>query len=187
MSGEYHLAVLETDLGGIGVLGHCGRLNRVTIGHATPQDVLQAVLDQEELTLGDVEIADWCPEVADLLTRFVAGEPVDLSGIELSWPQKLTPFRQRVIKAARRIPWGETVSYGELAQRSGSPRAARAVGSVMATNRFALVVPCHRVVASSGAIGGFSTPRGIDLKKQLLANEATVPGIMDSLVATRKA
>lgn len=174
MSAHYELSAVETDLGWVGLLGQSGRLVRISIGHASSQEMFAAVRRQEELTVGEVELADWCPEVADLLSRFAAGEPVDLSGISLSWPGKLTQFRRRVVAAARKIPWGETVTYGELAQRSGSPGAARAVGSVMATNRFALVVPCHRVVASGGAIGGFSAPNGIELKQRLLANESVV-------------
>lgn len=174
MSGDYQLSVVETDLGWIGLLGQAEQLVRISIGHVSSQKAMQAVRRQEELTVGDVELADWCSELADRLARFANGEPDDLSDIELSWPDKLTPFRRRVINAARKIPWGETVTYGELARRSGSAGAARAVGSVMATNRFALIVPCHRVVASGGAIGGFSAPNGIRLKQRLLANEAAV-------------
>ena len=172
MSSDYQLSAVKTDLGWIGLLGQSDQLIRISIGHPSSQKLLAAVRQQEVLTVGDVELADWCPELADRLARFANGEPVDLLDIELSWPQELTPFRRRVVDAARRIPWGETVSYGELARRSGSPGAARAVGSVMATNRFAFIVPCHRVVASGGAIGGFSAPNGIALKQRLLANEA---------------
>ncbi len=68
----------------------------------------------------------------------------------------------------RQVGYGETVSYGELAERSGSPRAARAVGTVMATNRIPLILPCHRVLGSAGRIGGFSAPQGIDLKRRML-------------------
>jgi methylated-DNA-[protein]-cysteine S-methyltransferase len=72
----------------------------------------------------------------------------------------------------RRIRFGQTHSYGELASLVGSPRAARAVGSVMAKNRTPLVVPCHRVLASRGAIGGFSAMDGVHMKRRLLDLEA---------------
>jgi methylated-DNA-[protein]-cysteine S-methyltransferase len=68
-----------------------------------------------------------------------------------------------------RIPYGETRSYGEIADRLGSPGAARAVGRANATNRLPLVVPCHRVIAADGTLGGFNG--GLHLKERLLAHE----------------
>jgi methylated-DNA-[protein]-cysteine S-methyltransferase len=186
MTTPYKLAGFHTGLGWIGVLGEAARVTRILIGHDSLQAILQAVLEREELTLAEVEIADWCPELEDLLTRFADGEPVELTSVRLSWPRALTPFRRRVVAATRKIPWGRTVSYGELARRSGSPGAARAVGTVMSSNRFPLVVPCHRVVSGGGGLGGFTAPRGTDLKRQLLANEVSVPEIADSSFATRK-
>jgi methylated-DNA-[protein]-cysteine S-methyltransferase len=87
--------------------------------------------------------------------------PLDLSG--------RTEFQRRVLEACQGIGYGETVSYGELALRAGHPGAARAVGQVMATNRLALVVPCHRVVASGGGLGGYGL--GLGMKQALLAME----------------
>jgi methylated-DNA-[protein]-cysteine S-methyltransferase len=78
-----------------------------------------------------------------------------------------------VLQLARKIGYGRTVAYGELAARAGNSRAARAIGAVMASNPLPIIVPCHRVVASGGAIGGFSAPHGIELKKRLLEMEAT--------------
>jgi methylated-DNA-[protein]-cysteine S-methyltransferase len=83
----------------------------------------------------------------------------------------MTAFQQSVVKHCRRIPVGETMSYGELAQRAGHARAARAVGRVMSCNRFPLIVPCHRVV-SSNSLGGFSSPNGLKMKRRLLDAEA---------------
>jgi len=68
----------------------------------------------------------------------------------------LTPFARRVTAACRRIPWGEVRTYGQLAAVCGSPDAARAVGRVMAANRYPLIVPCHRVLAAGGRLGGYS-------------------------------
>jgi methylated-DNA-[protein]-cysteine S-methyltransferase len=86
----------------------------------------------------------------------------------------MTPFQQAVIERCRRIPAGETLSYAGLGKAAGHPGAARAVGRVMATNRFPLIVPCHRVVSATGAIGGFSAPDGIDMKRRLLMPEQTI-------------
>lgn len=87
--------------------------------------------------------------------------PADLSG--------LTGFTRRVLGAARTIPPGTTISYGELARRAGSPRACRAVGQVMARNPVPLVIPCHRVVAAAGP-GGYAG--GTAMKARLLALES---------------
>ncbi len=80
-----------------------------------------------------------------------------------------TPFQRALLAALRAVPWGEVVSYGELSQLAGRPRAARAAGTFCAENQFSLVVPCHRVVASDG-IGGYG-PSGVALKRRLLALE----------------
>jgi methylated-DNA-[protein]-cysteine S-methyltransferase len=90
---------------------------------------------------------------------------LDLEGID--------GFRLTVLETLRRdVSWGETVSYGELAQMAGRPRAARAVGRTMATNPLPFVIPCHRVVAAGGKIGGYgSGANAIDLKRALLARE----------------
>ena len=95
---------------------------------------------------------------------------MDFSGVQLDLSH-LTSFQERVIQRCRAIPYGVTLNYGELARQAGSPRAARAVGNVMATNRFPLVVPCHRVVGANGALGGYSAPNGLAIKVRLLRNE----------------
>ncbi len=89
--------------------------------------------------------------------------PVDLDAV--------TPFRRRVLEALRGVGRGKTVSYGELARMVGSPGAARAVGSACANNPVPLWIPCHRVLAGDGRIGGFSG--GLAVKRALLAIEGT--------------
>ena len=72
----------------------------------------------------------------------------------------------------REVGWGETVSYGELAEMAGRPRAARAVGTAMRSNPLPFVIPCHRVVAAGGRIGGYGGGRNaVELKRALLARE----------------
>lgn len=80
-----------------------------------------------------------------------------------------TEFQQRVWQTLKLIPWGETISYGELASRIGQPNAARAVGSANGANPLAPVVPCHRVIQSGGSLGGYGG--GLPLKSRLLAAE----------------
>jgi methylated-DNA-[protein]-cysteine S-methyltransferase len=86
--------------------------------------------------------------------------------------ERLPAFQRRVYEAAREIPPGTTVSYGDLAARLGSPGAARAVGQALGRNPFAIVVPCHRVLAAGGRMGGFSAKGGVITKARLLALES---------------
>jgi methylated-DNA-[protein]-cysteine S-methyltransferase len=102
------------------------------------------------------------------LQRFFEGEAV-------TFPDQLdfsntTAFDQAVWDAARTIPYGETRSYAWLAERTGKPRAFRAVGGAMSRNRFPIIVPCHRVTASNGSLGGFRG--GLELKRRLLKLES---------------
>ena len=90
---------------------------------------------------------------------------LDLEGID--------GFRRIALETlAREVPWGETVTYGELADLAGRPRAARAVGSAMRDNPLPFVIPCHRVVAAGGKIGGYGGGRNaVALKRELLTRE----------------
>lgn len=107
--------------------------------------------------------------IAELL-RYLEGEPIDFSSIAVDFGDRGIGER-KIYAALRTVHWGETVSYGELAQRAGLPGAAQAVGAAMAKNPVPVVVPCHRVLAAHGRIGGFSAPGGIATKEKLLALE----------------
>lgn len=98
--------------------------------------------------------------------------------LTVDWPASLTPFARTVLETlVERVPWGETVSYGELAELAGKPRAARAVGTIMSTNTVPFVVPCHRVIAAGGRIGGYGGGRdAVELKRWLLAREGVCFG-----------
>ena len=113
------------------------------------------------------------PEVQGVIDRIVAllrGEASDLSSIPLDMDQ-VPAFHRRVYEAARAIPPGMTLSYGDIAARAGAPGAARAVGQALGRNPFPIVVPCHRVLAAGGKIGGFSAQGGIATKRRMLAIE----------------
>ncbi|WP_419999135.1 methylated-DNA--[protein]-cysteine S-methyltransferase [Streptomyces boninensis] len=127
-----------------------------------------------EETFGERADAGDAPFAAAIvqLDAYFAGERTDFD-----LPLKLTgtPFQQRVWKELQQIPYGETISYGELAERIGNPAASRAVGLANGKNPIGIIVPCHRVVGANGSMTGYGG--GIQRKQRLLALEQEVlPG-----------
>ncbi len=164
------MTTFESDLGWIAAAWSGGVLARLTFGHSSPQVAVSC------LAVGEVPTAA-TRSMKSLMRRlqsFASGNRNDDFLDILLLVSGMTVFQQAVIERCRRIPAGETLSYAGLGQAAGYPGAARAVGRVMATNRFPLIVPCHRVVSASGAIGGFSAPDGIDMKRRLLKPEQTI-------------
>jgi methylated-DNA-[protein]-cysteine S-methyltransferase len=106
------------------------------------------------------------------LRAYFAGE---LRSFELPLAPRGTSFQRRVWDELRRIPYGETISYGELARRVGSPEAARAVGSANGRNPIPIVVPCHRVIGADGTLVGYGG--GLARKRWLLGHEAGARGL----------
>jgi methylated-DNA-[protein]-cysteine S-methyltransferase len=132
---------------------------------AGPDGVRRIVIDGATPADGDPECDD---RIAGELDEYFAGArtrftvPVDLGDVT-------APFHRRVLETLRDdVGYGETVAYGELAAMAGRPRAARAVGSAMANCPVPILVPCHRVLAAGGAIGGYGR---LDHKRALLALE----------------
>ena len=108
-------------------------------------------------------------EAVEQLRAYFAGER---KSFDLPMRIEGTPFQKKVWKALQAIPYGETISYGELARRVGAPKASRAVGSANGCNRIPIVIPCHRVIASDGTLGGFGG--GLPTKQILLDLERSV-------------
>ncbi|MEV5238610.1 methylated-DNA--[protein]-cysteine S-methyltransferase [Streptomyces cinnamoneus] len=106
------------------------------------------------------------PEAARQLAAYFAG---DTTRFDLPLRLDGTPFQRRVWEALRQIPYGQTLSYGELAARIGSPGASRAVGLANGKNPIGIIVPCHRVIGSTGSLTGYGG--GLDRKRRLLAFE----------------
>ena len=90
-----------------------------------------------------------------------------------SFDHRNTPFSHRVLEEVRRVPYGETATYRDIARRVGRPRAARAVGQALAANPLALLIPCHRIVGADGSLTGYGG--GLTLKQQLLRLESRRP------------
>jgi len=172
----------ETRLGWIGLVLSPRGLRATTLPRPSRDDALREVAE-----LGALEPASEA-EAGDLprrLREFAEGRRVDPSTGSLAgqagqaltagidWG-RISGFRRAVLEETMRIPAGETRSYGWLARKVGRPRAARAVGRVMATNPLPIVVPCHRVVASDGALHGYGG--GLDVKAELLRLEGREVG-----------
>ena len=112
--------------------------------------------------------------VVDEINASLHGEADDLADVPLALDD-VSPFARRVYEVVRTIPAGETLSYGEVAFAAGSPGAARAVGQALGRNPFPIVVPCHRVLAAGGRIGGFTATGGTAIKTEMLALEGVTP------------
>jgi methylated-DNA-[protein]-cysteine S-methyltransferase len=113
------------------------------------------------------------PAIADAISGIVAllrGEPRDLAGVPLEL-DGVPEFHRRVYDLTRAIPPGATLTYGEVATRLGMPGSAQAVGQALGRNPIPIVVPCHRVLAAGGRMGGFSAPGGVDTKRRMLLIE----------------
>ena len=129
--------------------------------------------------------------MAKLIEDIVAlmnGDPRDFSDVAVDL-SNVPEFNRKVFDAARTIPAGQTLTYGEIATRLGDRLLAREVGAALGRNPFPIVVPCHRVLAASGKSGGFSAPGGVDTKMRMLSIERAQPGgptLFDDLpLATR--
>ncbi|MBV9510210.1 MAG: methylated-DNA--[protein]-cysteine S-methyltransferase [Caulobacteraceae bacterium] len=119
--------------------------------------------------------------VIERIGALLDGEAVDFSEVDLDM-SGLEPFQQKVYAIVRHIPAGRTITYGEIAERLGDKLLARDVGQAMGRNPYPIVVPCHRVLAAGGKLGGFSARGGAQTKQKLLAIEGYAPGGQPSLL-----
>lgn len=166
MSERTRLIVFDSPIGWIGI-SHCDLVvQRVRIGHASKEKVC-AEFRANQLGPSDPDRQERA--LIKTFDRYFKGEATDFLIIEIA-NEDMTVFQKSVVEACRRIPSGDTISYGGLAAQIGRPGAARAVGTVMRKNAFPIIVPCHRVVAAGG-LGGFTGPQGVSTKVQLQAVE----------------
>jgi methylated-DNA-[protein]-cysteine S-methyltransferase len=159
----------ETSLGWMAVAFRTDALCGVVFGHTTRRNAELALArslhvsgphDRLTTRSQSQDLPHWTKELIDDLRRYADGEAVHFDDVPLALDH-LTTFGSRVVAACRSIRWGQTRSYGELASECEAP----------AKNRYPLVVPCHRVLAAGGALGGYSAPDGLRMKRRLLAME----------------
>lgn len=169
------VAFVPTELGWFGSAMSDETVLALTIGDTSEQAsrrrLRQKLSEMENPSETETAFSKEASRLKKDLERFASGEVVDFRRYKVS-SGHMTEFQKKVQQAVRKIPIGKTLSYAEVAEQAGSPRAARAVGNVMAQNRTPIVVPCHRVLASGGQWGGFTAPGGVDFKRRILDLEA---------------
>jgi methylated-DNA-[protein]-cysteine S-methyltransferase len=119
-------------------------------------------------------------QAVDGIVALLSGTAADLSTVALDM-ERVPAFDRRVYDVARTIPPGQTLTYGDVAARLGEPGAAREVGQALGRNPFAVIVPCHRVIAAGGKTGGFSATGGVTTKLRLLEIERARLGAVPTL------
>lgn len=156
-------------------IGRCGIAwgERGVVGVQLPEASQARTLARMRRRFPDATAAPPPASVQRAIEGIVAlleGEAIDLSAVPLDMA-KVPPFERRVYEVARSIRPGATLAYGDIAARLGAPGEARAVGQALARNPFPILVPCHRVLAAGGKVGGFSANGGIATKLRLLSIE----------------
>ncbi len=165
-----HYTILETVGGFCGLAWSAGGVVRFQLptksAEATERLLLRRTPDAER----EAPPPDIAATIA-AVKRYFTGERIDFSNVALDLADQDELFR-RIYAATRQVGWGQTTTYGALAKtlRAG-PEAARDVGQAMAKNPVALIIPCHRVLAAGGKIGGFSAPGGATAKRRMLELE----------------
>ncbi len=119
----------------------------------------------------DGPAADLLASVLPSIKAVLAGEPVGTAAIPIDLEDR-PRFDRVVLEAVRAVGWGETTSYGAIARQVGAPRASRAVGGALGRNPISLVIPCHRVIAADGTIGGYGGDGWIDRDRHLSRKES---------------
>jgi methylated-DNA-[protein]-cysteine S-methyltransferase len=167
---QTHHHLFDTALGRCGVAWNARGLCAVQLPDRTPAATERRLVAKAGSTAA-VPPPWVAAPVADI-RRYLAGERVDFAAVAVDL-DSLEPFQQKLYAALRAVPFGATTTYGELAKTLGLPgwEGARDVGAAMGQNPVPIVIPCHRVLAAGGRLGGFSAPGGSATKARLLALE----------------
>jgi len=160
---KYHL--VELPMGWMVLLAGDNGLKRASL-KPTPDEAVEDLGADLE---GAEDDPGFFTQIVECLNRYADGDMGALGEIDLDF-SRVTPFFSAAWNACRSIPPGETRSYAWLAAEAGSPLAMRAAGQSMARNRFSLIIPCHRVIASDGGLGGYGGG-GLGVKARLLQME----------------
>jgi methylated-DNA-[protein]-cysteine S-methyltransferase len=160
--------LFDTAFGLCGIAWSEAGLTRVQLPEADVA-ATRARLEKRGATEGEPPpVLAW---VLAALQAYFDGAETDFSSLAVELPAGTSDERRHIYEAARSLRWGETASYGEVARRAGVPHGAQAVGQAMAANPLPIVIPCHRVLAAGGRLGGFSAYGGALTKERLLVLE----------------
>lgn len=176
--------VFETARGFVAIAWNVNGITSLRLPVGSPAAAEQALLKRVAGAVRATPSAEIAAFI-DAAKRYFAGEHVDFSGVAVDLGEQ-DPFFARVYALVRKLGWGETTTYGAIAKELGAgPEAARDVGKAMAANPVPLIVPCHRVLAAGGNIGGFSAPGGSDTKMRMLELEGAAPRIVPTELASQ--
>src|SRR5689334_16215085 len=164
-----HYALFDTPLGWCGIAWNERGVSGVQLPEGREPQTRSRML-QRFPNAQEVQPPPHVQEAVAAMSALLRGQSTDLTAIALDM-ERVPPFHRKVYEAARAIAAGTTLTYGEVAKRIGAPGAARAVGQALGKNPFAIVVPCHRVLAAGGKMGGFSANGGIATKLKMLTIE----------------
>jgi methylated-DNA-[protein]-cysteine S-methyltransferase len=153
----------------IGTLNLIAHEDVLLAANLSTMSAAKASLDEDDRSVGFKEVKR-LPVISELISDYFDGDVTALDSIKVRQPG--APFSQAAWKAMRRVKAGKTMSYADLADRAGSPAAVRAAGSACAKNAIVLVVPCHRIVKTGGALGNYAY--GLNKKEWLLRFEAAL-------------
>jgi methylated-DNA-[protein]-cysteine S-methyltransferase len=171
---EQNFTLFETAIGAVGIAWNPRGLIGVQLPHS---DEIKTRRRLHQRFPAAQEAAP-PPEVQDAIDGIAAllrGEPHDLTGVVID-DSETPEFNAKVYAITRKIPPGQTLTYGEIAERLGDKTLARDVGQAMAENPTPIIMPCHRVLAAGGKTGGFSASGGVVTKLRLLTIEGAQPG-----------
>ncbi|WP_192256817.1 methylated-DNA--[protein]-cysteine S-methyltransferase [Mesorhizobium silamurunense] len=167
-------AVLETVIGFMGIAWSEKGLIRLCLPERSREAVERRLFGHAGVST-TTEQPKWVAELIASIKAYAAGEDVDFSDVSVDL-DGVDDFRLAIYDAARKLGFGETTTYGELAKRAGHSGLARETGAALGANPVPLVIPCHRILAAGGKIGGFSAPGGSVTKEKMLAMEGVRVG-----------
>ncbi len=174
--------IIETVLGFFSIAWSAQGINRCILPEPTREAAIELLAERggSGAPLVEDEAALPAPvrDAVSTIRAYAEGDETGFDAIQLDL-SGIDPFRLAIYAAARRLGHGEVVTYGELCSRAGFPNHARETGTALARNPFPPIVPCHRIVAAGGKLGGFSAAGGLVTKKRLLAHERAVPPSVD--------
>ena len=182
MNNDLRYTIFKTKYGHCGLLGDKNRVFRISLPRPDRKTT-------ETYLLVGINSAQrdnmFMPRLQNTVKSYFSGDFVDFSKYQPHFCNlttenenhlwKISSFGRDILRACCKIPYGETVSYGQLAKSAGHPKAARAVGNIMGNNQLPIIIPCHRVIKADGTCGGFmqNSPGAQRLKAAMLELESS--------------